>query len=357
MGTGAKQAQPTNQTITQTNLPAYAQPYVTDMLKRGQAVSNQQYTPYEGQRIAGFNQAQDAAHAGIAGLQNPWQFGSASDMALQGGMGSLAAGQYDPAQFNAMMVNPGQATTGSFTDPGVMGQYMSPYMQNVLDVQKQAALRDAQQSQLAQNLGASRTGTYGGARQLLATTERERNLLDQMGQIQATGMQSAYDAAQRGYESDQARGLQAQGMNMQYGLQGQMANQQAQLEAQRLAEQSRQFGGTLGLQGYSQALQGADILGGLGSTQQQGDLQRLQAQSAVGQEQQGLEQQRLDTAYADFLRQRDYPMEMLGYYSNLIQGTPMSMGSTQTTYAQPPSTMAQVGGLGLAGLGLYNMTK
>ena len=88
-------------------------------------------------------------------------------------------------------------------------QYMSPYMQNVVDVQKQQALRDAKQAQLAQNLGAARTGTYGGARQLLATTERERNLGTQLGNIQAQGLQSAYEAAQKGLEAERAAKLQS----------------------------------------------------------------------------------------------------------------------------------------------------
>ena len=51
------------------------------------------------------------------------------------------------------------------TDPGAQQAFMSPYMQNVVDVQRQEAIRGAQQGQLAQNLAAARTGTYGGARQ------------------------------------------------------------------------------------------------------------------------------------------------------------------------------------------------
>jgi hypothetical protein len=62
-------------------------------------------------------------------------------------------------------------------------------------------------------------------------------------------------------------------------------------------------------------------------------------------------------AYADFLRQRDYPMEQLGYYSNILRGLPVGLGSTATTYGQPPSVASQVAGLGLGSLGMYNMAK
>jgi hypothetical protein len=113
-----------------------------------------------------------------------------------------------------------------------------------------------------------------------------------------------------------------------------------------------QFGSDLGLRGVGQGIQAGQTLGQLGQTQQEADLRRLTAQEAVGGQQRGFEQQMLDQRYADFLRQRDYPMEQLGYYSSLLRGLPMTMGSTQTTYAPPPSMASQIGGLGLAGLGI-----
>jgi hypothetical protein len=87
----------------------------------------------------------------------------------------------------------------SLVDAGVLAQYMSPYAQGVhVDVAKQEAIRDAQKTQLGANLGAVRQGTYGGARQLLAQTERERALGQQLGDIQTRGLQAAYEAAQKG---------------------------------------------------------------------------------------------------------------------------------------------------------------
>jgi hypothetical protein len=103
----------------------------------------------------------------------------------------------------------------------------------------------------------------------------------------------------------------------------------------------------------AQANQSAQTLGNLGQYQQQMDLQRLQAQSAAAGEQQTMYQKYLDQAYADFLRQRDYPMEQLGYYSNLLRGLPLGLSSTQTTYATPPSMASQVLGTGLGALGMY----
>lgn len=204
-------------------------------------------------------------------------------------------------------------------------------MQNVVDVQKQEAIRAAQQGQLGQNLAAARQGTYGGARQLLAQTERERNLQQNLANIQAAGTQKAFEQAQ-----------QAQQFGATLGLQGLQAGMQ---------------GAQVGLQGAQQGAQAGATLADIGQARQQADLQRLQAQAAAGAEQRSLQQQQLDRAYADFLAQRDYPMEQLGYYSNILRGLPVQLGSTATTYAQPPSIASQIGGLGLAGLGLYNLAK
>jgi len=303
-GGGGGAPPPQNQTVTQTNLPEYARPYFENIMQRGQAESYRGYTPYQAERIAGFTPGQVAAQQETFGMQTPGQFGVGTGLTGAGGLGALASGQ----QYMGMA-----------TSPGAQQAFMSPYMQNVVDVQRQEAIRSAQMGNLAQNLAAAhpRQGTYGGARQLLAQTERGRNLQSQLAQIQAAGTQKAFEAAQ----------------------------------------QAQQFGSDLGLRGMGQAVQAGSAMGQLGAQQQQTNLARIQAQAAAGAEQRSLQQQILDQQYADFLRQRDYPMEQLGYYSNLLRGIPVQLGSTQTTYAQPPSMISQVGGLGLAGLGLYNLGR
>jgi hypothetical protein len=105
------------------------------------------------------------------------------------------------------------------------------------------------------------------------------------------------------------------------------------------------------------AKEAGQTLGNLGQVQQQTNLQRLQAQGAAAAEQRALQQQYLDQRYSDFLRQRDFPMEMLGQYSNLLRGLPMALSSTQTAYAPPPSMASQVLGTGLGALGMYNTLR
>ncbi len=302
-GGGGGGPPPASQTVTQTSIPEYARPYVETMLGKSEALTDINQNPYQaygGQRIAGFNPTQERAFQNITNQQVAGQVGAGTAMAGAAGLGSLGAG----ADYRNMATNP-YATQA----------YMSPYMQNVVDVQKNEALRDAQMRNIGANLGAARQGTYGGARQLLAEQERNRNLQQQMANIQATGTQNAFQAAQ----------------------------------------QAQQFGTTAGLQGYGQALQGAAALGQLGQTQfgqQQAINQGLQQVGAV---QQAQAQQGLDLAYQDFLKQRNYPYQQLAFMSDMTRGIPLSQAAQQV-YTAPPSAASQLGGLGMSALGIYGMS-
>ena len=272
-----------------------------------------------------------------------------------------------------------------------------------------AAVTSARRGQVAQDLGSARQGTYGGSRQLLASMERERNLGQQLGDIQSRGLQSAYESAQQQFERDRAAGMttaqqnqaaalqtqqlgtqtgtqlalanpsneqqarvnnqaqqfQAQGMNaenalraalanQQTGLAALQANQQADLDRQRMAEQSRQFGAQQGLAGLSQAGQMGQTLANIGSAQSQADQARFGLQTSTAAQQQALNQQRLDQQYQDFLRQQGYPMEQLQQYSSLLRGVPVEPNVSRTAYAPSASLGSQLMGGGLAAAGIYN---
>ena len=347
---------PQNVTQTTSNLPEYAKPYFTNLMQRAQAESYREYTPYRGQRIAGLTPAQLQTQRDVMAMERPGQFGVGSGMIGAGGMQSLQYGQgaintgqqalgYGGmgADIGTMGAQAGQQYFDLATNPYATEAFMSPYMQNVVDVQKQAALRDAQMANLAGNLGSARQGTYGGARQLLAQTERERALAGKLGEIQASGSQRAYEDAQRALQFGTDVGLKGLGIGLEGARTG-ISGVQTGLQ-----------GYGMGLQGAQQTTQAGEALGQIGTAQQQADLQRFQAQAAVGEQQRAIEQQKLDTAYADFLRQRDYPMEQLGQYSAVLRGIPVQLGSTATTYAPPPSIASQIGGMGLAAAGAYNL--
>jgi hypothetical protein len=273
------------------------------MLGKTEALTDINQNPYQsygGDRIAPFNQNQQQAFQNAINQKTSSQLGTGSTMAGLAGLGSLGAG----ADYRNMATNPNASAA-----------YMSPYMQNVVDVQKNEAFRDAQIRNLGANLGSARQGTYGGARQLLGEQERNRTLQQQMANIQATGTQNAFQNAQ----------------------------------------QAQQFGTTAGLQGYGQALQGASTLGQLGSAQFGQEQAVNQGIQNVGNIQQAQAQQGLDLGYQDFLKQRNYPYQQLAFMSDMTRGIPLSQ-SAQQVYTAPPSAVSQLGGLGMSALGIYGMS-
>ena len=239
-------------------------------------------------RVAGLSGAEQQVGTELMGMQTPGQFAT----------GTGAVGQ-------------GISTLQGMTDPSQTQAYMSPYEQNVIDVNKAEAYRDAQKQLVGANLASSRQGTYGGARNALMQSEADRNLQTKMGGIQATGMQNAFDAAQK-----------------------------AQLAA---AQQYGQLGQTAGQ---------------LGTEQNATQLNTLAAQSAYGGTQRAITQQGLDTRYQDLMQQINYPKEQLAGMQGILTGvnTP-STSSTQTTTTPAPSFASQLSGAGMGGLALYNMFK
>ena len=371
------------QQVTQvtSNLPEYARPYFENLLERGQAESYRQYTPYEGERLAGFTPGQLDVQREVMGMTTPGQYGVATGLAGAGGLESLSMGQQaaetglgalgygsQGAQYGADASGYGASGAGiglqaadigrqyfsAATDPRAMQALMDPFMQGVVDVQQRKAVDAARQAQLGANLAAGRTGTLGGGRQAVLQAMREAGLRQEMGDIQATGLQKAYENAVNQLKFGSELGLKGYETGIS-GARAGIEGSRAGMEGARTGIEGIKTGiegYRTGLQGAQQATQAGETLANIGTAEQAANLNRLQAQSAVGQEQRALEQQILDQQYADFLRQRDYPMEQLGYYSALLRGLPMQMGSTQTSYAQPPSMVSQLGGLGLGAIGL-----
>lgn len=449
-------AKTTVQNVTQTtsNIGPSQLPYYNAAMQGAQSLLTTPMPLYQDaagnplERIAGFTPQQRQVQQNVLGMQTPGQFGAATTLATAAGLGSLQAGQYTPGQFGALGVQtPGAARDvqgGTYNAPQMQAaqtgynpnlqtyqmqapqqfgtrqaqQYMSPFIQQALEPQMREAIRSAKQGQLAQDLGAARMGTYGGSRQLLAATERERNLGQQLGDIYGRGMQSAYESAQQQFERDRAAGMQAGQTNLQaalgvqqlgtetglrtalanldaasqanvqnlaaqlqtqgltanqamqaalanqqsdisraqMGVQAGISNQQADLEAQRLAEQSRQFGSSQGLAALGQAGQMGQTLTNIGQAQQNADLARLGMQQGTAAQEQELQQRYYDINYGDFQREAEYPYQQYQRYMNLLSGVPQAATSTQTTSAPGQSLGSQIMQGGLGALSLARMT-
>lgn len=151
-----------------------------------------------------------------------------------------ALSNYDPASgLQQYQMGPSErVSTDKFTAPGTAQEYMSPYIQNVLDIQKREALRADDIARQQRGARAAKSGAYGGARQAIEEAEANRNLQTRMSDIEATGLQSAFQAAQQQFTSDQARALQAAQANQGAGLTVGQQNLAAQLGVQGLGTQA-----------------------------------------------------------------------------------------------------------------------
>jgi hypothetical protein len=348
----------------QTNIPEYAAPYFEKLIGQAGAITQAPYQPYTGERIAQFTPLQQQAFAGTQQRQATPQLGAASQIAQAAALQGMGQ-QYNPSAFTAPQITPGQigyerVGTQAFTAPGAAQAYMSPYMQNVVDIQQREAQRQADIARTQRGAQAVGAGAFGGSRQAIMDAEAARNLAMQKGDIQAQGLQSAFSTGREAFMQDQARALQAQQMNQQTGLsagqsglqammQAQQQNQQAALEAQRMAEQSRQYGFGANLQGAQTALQGAQQLGALGQQlfAQESDI--LGQKAAMGAQQQAQVQNILGQQYSDFMAQRNYPYQQLGFISDILRG---AQGTSRTMYSPAPSPMQNLAALGGAAMGV-----
>lgn len=394
-GGGGGSSQPAQQTVTQTNIPEWAKPYATRLLGEAESLTyGQPFQTFPGQRLAGLNPLQQQAMMGTQALGPTSQIAQASGLA---GLVGQQAGQlglsYQPMQYQPVgvsymgtqapslqqyqMAGPQQVGAERFGTQA-MQDYMSPYMTGVVEQQKRAAMQDYARQMPGLQAQGIRAGARGGTREALLQSEAQRNLQQQLGGIEATGRQQAYQQAAQQFGADRAAQMQAalanqqagltadqanlqallgiQQLGAQTGLQSQQLNQAAQLQAQQQAlaqnqaaqqmmEQSRQFGAGYGMQGLQQQLAAAGTLGQLGQTQFAQQQTAAQAQQQAGMQLQQLEQQRLNQMYEDFLARQRYPYSQLGFISDIIRGIPAT-AAAQSIYQAPPNPLSTVAGLG-----------
>jgi len=170
------------------DLPDWAKGYAKDALSKTAAltdISKNPYQTFKGERIAGTQPLQQQAYTSAAGMDAGPQ-GFAKDI----------------------------------------GSYMSPYMQNVVDIEKREAGRQSGIAGTQQQAQATQAGAFGGGRDAIMRAERERNLATQMGDIQAKGSQAAFEQGANQFR----QGVQQQGAisQLQAGF-----GQQQQAQAQR----------------------------------------------------------------------------------------------------------------------------
>jgi hypothetical protein len=390
------QQTPADSTVRQTNLPEYADPYFRRMLQgaeealmpfqpvidpdTGEVALDQfgneryedTYQRYQGERIAPSEMYGDimGSRAMVRGISETGIPGMPQAMGgTQTAMsGVLGASQFAPGRFSA--VAPGTSRFGeyeytdptAFLDADIQG-YMSPYMQNVVERQREAAILEDQRQLASRNAAAVSAGAFGGSRQGVQEALAQEALGRQLGDIQAIGSQQAYEQAvaqfnaQRAMEMDMdaRRAGELGRVEAARAQQQQFADQLRQQEAARTQsalEQSRQFGAGQALAGF-QALGGlSSQLAGLGQQQRAADIQGAQLLETIGRDVRAEDQARLDMAYEDFVRQRDFPISQYERMAGILRGIPVTPNVEEQRFASY-NPVQQALGAGISGLGLY----
>jgi hypothetical protein len=457
MGKGSSSA-PAAQQVVSTGLPDYVDPYFKRLLKGAEEATmpfdpvtgESTYTPYTGERLTrsedyaditdarqgirdiagagltGMDEALAAQRSGIAGLTSlagaPPSF-TASNFTATGvdPYSGFTAGTADPySDFSQAQFSKAQGTefdfgpARQFTGQEV-ADYMDPYMQNVVDLQKREAIKDFAQQQAGRDASAIQAGAFGGSRQAVAQGMAEQNLQNRLGDIQQVGSQAAFDRAMQMFESDRAAQMDVEGRRAaeaarvqgidvgetgrtQLGTAAEMARvqgaeaaelartqgigideaarvqageaselgrtqgidvgEQARVQAGDAAEQAR-IQAALEAQRYGTAGLYGDLMGagrglvGLGELERGTDIQGAQLLETLGRDIRGEDQARLDIAYQDFLRQQDYPISQYERYAGILSGVPTgSLDRTTMQYASY-NPIQQALGAGISALGLY----
>jgi len=282
-GTGRQ----TTTTGTTPQVPADVESARKDLLGRAQTLAAEPFPRYNQPRVAGFTPDQLAA------------FETTRNVA--GAAGALAP-------LTPELTREGIAATRGLAQrlPDVnIQEYMSPYLQGVLD----PAIRDieerAARTRLELGQRAARTGSFGGSRQAIAESELERGTQRNIGEESARQRAAAYNQALAQFRQDQER--------------------IPQLYSGALSQLSTGLAQTAGRLGTE-----------------------AQPLLNIGGMQQALGQQNLDVLRRTFEEERDFPLRGIEVLRGALGITPSSLGvgSVQQQSAPGPNVLGSViGGL------------
>ena len=291
---GSSKSQPQVTQVQQTQkLPPEIAPKVKEVADEAKRLYDERvaegYVPYEGSTIAPFTQQELDAQAGIEGL----------------------VGLSAPIQQEALGITrqQGEQFTGD-----IVQQYMNPYQQAVIDIEKRKSQEDFEtrilpqfEKQAVSAGGMSGLGSRAGVQAaLLGEAQGQR-----LGDIQSKGLQQAFLQGRQEFNAQKAR---------ERGQAQDLAKAGPAMFASGVAEQG--------------------------------------ALTGVGEQRRGLAQEALDEAYFRFLEERGEPQAALAEYSGTVYANPLntipSLNKQSTVPGQQgPSTGSQLLGLGLQAASMY----
>jgi hypothetical protein len=297
-----------------TTAPKFYTDYLTNLATQGEsAVKNAQFADSNANQLAAFQNVGANVGNYLPGLT------------AAGTTTGLASGLNMATAANPYLGTPGAgASAQDYLSAGatgadqIVGNYMSPYMTNVMD-----SIRAANQQNIQQNLAPGLTAASVGAGQFGST--RGANAL-------SMGISNANIGA-----------LKEQSTALQSGYTQALAAAQKQRENQLTAGASQIQAGTAAANAASQAAQNYLNTGkqqaALAEQTQSAGLADTNALATLGAQQQAIAQNKAD-----------YPMKMLGLQAGLMSGQTIPLTVTKTATG---STLGAIAGLGSIAAGLF----
>ncbi len=290
---------------TETVLPDWYTNYAMQVLSDQQAASANPYAVYGSPRVADFTPDQQAGFEAARGAAGAYQPGL---QAAQQQVGALA-GERPSGALAPWLERAGASA------PGVVGGYMSPYQDLVVDRIGELGNRNLTENLLPaigdQFVGA---GGYGGSRQAEAIGRAVRDTQESISAQQGAALDTGYRGALTAAQTDLSR----------FGALGQTALR----------------GGTADI---GSGLQVGSALSDLAGRQQGLGLTGAGALSTIGQQQQALGQQNLDIGYQDFLRQQGWDQQQIDALTKTLGGVAPAVpkGILEQGYGPAPSGTTQ----------------
>ena len=276
--------------------PLFLEP-IQKILDELNALYEEGYKPYEGQRIADFTDRQKDLQQQLYD-----QIGMYGEDVKSGISTLKDVSGYKPAAF----------------DKEAVAQYMSPYLDNVLDRVRSRAYSADDVARQKRDQKALQAGAFSGDRRFITEQASQDALEDRLLDQEAKAYEGAFRSAGDMFGRDQDR----------------------LLDANKLSASAATGIGQLATTG--QIMFGTQMAGA----------------SAAADADQAMNQAGLDLAYQDFSTQKAFPYEQLSFYMGGLQGFPGYMVPGQDTRTIDKPSMgagARNLGLGINLLGMYGM--
>jgi hypothetical protein len=301
----------TTTVVQSSSLPPYVVAGAEENFNRAKALADRPYPPYGGPRLADFSADTTGGMQSVRNAVGSWRPGM--DHA-SGAARGLTMERTDPRAFQTA------ERVARASLPQETERYLNPHVGFAVDELNRQA--DIERRRLSQRAAAS--GAHGDARHGVLESNLNRNLYSAVGRL----MSDTYTGAQQAALADRQSNLQGANAWSSMALADRAQSQAALDTFARMIGARQQF-----------QQQDASSLFGIGAAEE------------------AKQQQGLDLAYTDYLRQLQWPVEMLNLRTATLAGNPYDTSRMQTTTGPAPNNSAAnlgafaslIGAAGLAG--------